>query len=235
LNCTRRRCRRYRRSGWNHWGFDHNGHRGRRHGDGRTSCDNRPCRRLGDHWTGGRTGGNGGLSRGNDDGRRLARQRYNPARRRLGRGGHGWRECRPRWSGRRRGLGGRRGRGGMGQMALARLLFFLLLGGQNGLQHVAGLGDVREIDFGRDTLRRARKGAALAARPRSTLKLCADLLRLVVLQRTGVGLAAGQAKFRQNVKNPPTLDFHLACEIVNTNLTHPPLFTWVLPKALSRS
>jgi hypothetical protein len=52
----------------------------------------------------------------------------------------------------------------------------------------------------------------------------ADLFGLVFLQRTGVGLALGQTEFRQNIKNLPTLDFHLTCKIVNSNLTHPPLF-----------
>jgi hypothetical protein len=39
-----------------------------------------------------------------------------------------------------------------------------------------------------------------------------------------VGLAGSQAELRQYVKNLPALDFHLACEIVDSNLTHPPLF-----------
>jgi hypothetical protein len=104
-------------------------------------------------------------------------------------------------------------------------LLFLLLGGQNGLEGVAGLGDVGEIDLGRDDLRGARgRGGALTAGSRSTLELRANLLRLVVLQGTGVGLAAIQAEFRQYVKNLLALDFHLAREIVDTNLTHPPLF-----------
>jgi hypothetical protein len=47
-----------------------------------------------------------------------------------------------------------------------------------------------------------------------------------------MGLAAGQAEFRQYVKNLPTLDFHLAREIVDTNLTHPPLFKISYPKHL---
>jgi hypothetical protein len=56
-------------------------------------------------------------------------------------------------------------------MALARLLFFLLLVGQDGFQHVAGLGDMRKINFRSNSLRAARRrAAALAARPRSTLK-----------------------------------------------------------------
>jgi hypothetical protein len=60
----------------------------------------------------------------------------------------------------------------------------------------------------------------------------ANLFRLVVLKRTGVGLAGGQAELRQYVKNLLTLDFHLACEIVDTNLTHPPLFDICYPKPL---
>jgi hypothetical protein len=60
----------------------------------------------------------------------------------------------------------------------------------------------------------------------------ANLLRLVFFQRTGVGFALGQAEFRQNVKNLPALDFHLAREIVDSNLTHPPLFRLCAPKPL---
>jgi hypothetical protein len=46
-----------------------------------------------------------------------------------------------------------------------------------------------------------------------------------------MGLAAGQAEFRQYIKNLPALDFHLAREIVDTNLTHPPLFKMCYPKS----
>jgi hypothetical protein len=112
----------------------------------------------------------------------------------------------------------------------------LLLLGQNGLQHVAGLGDVREINLGRNALRGARGLRAGALRtPRATLKMCAHLLCFVGLQRTGMGLAGGQAELCQYVKNPSALDFHLAREIVDSNLTHPPLFKFCQPYALSRS
>jgi hypothetical protein len=112
-------------------------------------------------------------------------------------------------------------------------LLFLLLGGQNGLERVAGLGNVGEIDLGRDDLSGARgRGGALAAGPRPSLKLRANLVRLVILQGTGVGLALVQAEFRQYVKNLPALDFHLAREIVDTNLAHPPLFRMCCPKPL---
>jgi hypothetical protein len=108
-------------------------------------------------------------------------------------------------------------------MASLFLFFFFL--GKNGFEYVAGLGDMREVNFWSDCLGSARGcSACVAARAHSTLKMGAHLLRLVRLQRTGVGFACAQAEFRQNVKNLPALDFHLACEIVDTNLTHPPLF-----------
>jgi hypothetical protein len=110
-------------------------------------------------------------------------------------------------------------------MTLARFLLFLQLGGQNGLERIAGLGYMGEIDFWDNALRGARgRGAPMTGRPRSMLKMSAHLLSFIRLQRTGVGFASGQAEFRQYVKNLPTLDFHLACEIVDSNLTHPPLF-----------
>jgi hypothetical protein len=117
-------------------------------------------------------------------------------------------------------------------VALPRFLLFLLLVGQNGLECVAGLGDMGEIDFGLETLRGARRRAALAAGPRVALKLRANLVRLVVLNGAGVGFALAQAEVSQNVKNLPTLDFHLACEIVDSNLAHPPLFNVCCRKPL---
>jgi hypothetical protein len=47
-----------------------------------------------------------------------------------------------------------------------------------------------------------------------------------------MGLASGQTELCQYVKNLPALDFHLAREIVDSNLTHPPLFKWCYPKPL---
>jgi hypothetical protein len=118
-------------------------------------------------------------------------------------------------------------------MGMTRLLLIFLLLGQNGLHHVAGLGDMREVDFWRYALRSARgRTSCVTARARSTLNMCADFLCLVRLQGTGVSLAGAQAEFRQNVKNLPALDFHLAREIVDTNLTHPPLFSFQFPKHL---
>jgi hypothetical protein len=47
-----------------------------------------------------------------------------------------------------------------------------------------------------------------------------------------VGLSGGQAELCQYVENLPALDFHLAREIIDTNLTHPPLFKMWFPKPL---
>lgn len=43
-----------------------------------------------------------------------------------------------------------------------------------------------------------------------------------------MGLALGQTQTSQSIENLFTLDFQLTRQIVNSNLTHPPLFV-VLP------
>ena len=72
----------------------------------------------------------------------------------------------------------------------------------------------------------------MARRSRSALKVSADLVGLMILYRAGVGLAFTQAEFSQHVKYLTALDFHLSCEIVNSNLAHPPLFRMCYPKPL---
>ena len=113
---------------------------------------------------------------------------------------------------------------------MPRLFFLFLLFRQDGLHHIAGLGDVREINLRGDGLRSTRRRPRSARGPVATLKTRPDLLGLVGFQRARVGLAGAQAELCQYVKNLPALDFHLACEIVNSNLTHPPLFN-VRPNA----
>ena len=67
------------------------------------------------------------------------------------------------------------------------------------------------------------------------LKMSADLFGFMLLDRARVRLAFTQAKFREHVQNLTTLDFHLAREIVNSNLTHPPLFRMCCPMPFSRA
>src|ERR1700733_15920840 len=72
----------------------------------------------------------------------------------------------------------------------------------------------------------------MPTRPGAPLKLCAYLLRFMSLKGARVCLSLGQAKFRQYVKYLTALDFQLACEIVDSNLAHPPLFGICYPKPL---
>ncbi len=89
-----------------------------------------------------------------------------------------------------------------------------------------------EINFGRNALGAARRRAALARATRAVLKLRTNLFGFMLFKRAGVGLAPSQAELRQYVKNLAALDFQLSCEIVDSNLTHPPLFRYCYPKPL---
>lgn len=135
----------YRRLDHNPWRYDRNRWTG-------TRC----CRRLRDNGSR-RWLGSDGRSSGRNDRRGRARLRHNLAWLRLDRSGRRCRHCDDRgrglrgrfWRCHRRSCTGRR-------VALASFCFLLLFLGQNGLHHVAGLGNVREIDFRCDRLRSAR-------------------------------------------------------------------------------
>jgi hypothetical protein len=120
---------------------------------------------------------------------------------------------------------------------VACLFFLFLLFGQESLHHIAGLGDVRKIDLRDDGFRAVAGGrrACMRGVPRFPRKVRTNLLSLIQLQRTGVRLASRNAELRKNVENRPRLYFQLFREIVDTNLTHPPLFNVCRQKALSRS
>jgi len=142
-------------------GLDHDGRldchgcRGRRDHNHRTRRGYSACRSLGNHRPGGRMGGNGRSRRKRDDGRRGSRLGNDSARFRTSRDvrNHGRRRGRHRRC--RSGRGDRNGRV-HGRMALPGLEFLFLLLGLNGLEHIARLGDVGEIDFGRYGLRGVR-------------------------------------------------------------------------------
>ena len=162
------------------------------------------------------------------NGRSRPRLRHNPARFRTGRCSNGrsrgWRSGSCNRSGRRcnNRLDRRRHR--------ARSIFLFPFLGQNGLHHIAGLGDVREINLGRNRLLATRTGSARERRrPLAARHMRAHLLRFVRLKRARVGFAGAQAELRQYVKNLSAFDFHLAREIVDSNLAHPPLFKTCCP------
>jgi hypothetical protein len=114
---------------------------------------------------------------------------------------------------------------------VTRLFFLFLLLGQNGLHHIAGFGDVRQIDLGNDGGRAVsgRRTCGMRCRSRFLRKMRTNLIRLVAFERTGVRFARTYTEFRKNVENRARLDFQLFREIVDTNLAHPPLFNSVPP------
>jgi hypothetical protein len=64
----------------------------------------------------------------------------------------------------------------------------------------------------------------------------ADLVRFVVLDGAGVGhLGFAKAELRQQVENLTALNLYFACQIVDSNLTHPPLFNRCCPDATKLS
>jgi hypothetical protein len=93
----------------------------------------------------------------------------------------------------------------------------------NQLEHIARLGDVRQIDLGLDFVRFA-PGPRLRWRLRLSggAEMSPHLLRFVLFDRTGVRFLLGHSDFDQDVKNRLALDFQFPGQIVDSNLTHPP-------------
>jgi len=56
-----------------------------------------------------------------------------------------------------------------------------------------------------------------------TAEVGANFFRLVVFERAGMGFLLGDADFGQHIENRFALDFQFPGQIVNSNLTHPPL------------
>ena len=86
----------------------------------------------------------------------------------------------------------RRGRGLGRHTRVTRLLLLFLLLGLNGLQHIAGLGDVRQIDLGNDGGRAVtgKPGSGIRCRPQLRAKTRTNLFRLVAFERAGMRLPA---------------------------------------------
>ncbi len=213
-----------------------------RDNDNRACRDSCACGRLGHNRASRRTArdGRSGWRRRND-GRRLTRLRDDLARLGAGRGsGHrlGCNGSRDRGGNRL----GDNGNGGLGrgngrrlnrQAGMARIFLVLLLLGQNGLEDVAGLLDVGEIDLGNDLIRGVTRGGGgrMRSRALSLREVRANLGCLVRLQRAGVRFGSSNTELRKNVENRARLDFKLFREIVDTNLAHPPLFNPCRQKA----
>jgi hypothetical protein len=205
--------------------LDHHGARRRRNHNDRARRSSCTSRRLCHDSVSRGLGCDCRCRRRRNNGRSRARLRHNTARRRgrlrcsglrCGRG----RCCAHCGRGSLHGRSGRLGR----YPRVARFFFLFLFLGQNRLHHIAGFGDVREVDFGCNTLLAAGTWRSGRSRAPSLLKVRTNLFGFICFERTGVGFTSGYADFRKNVQNRARLNFQLFREIVNTNLTHPPLF-----------
>jgi hypothetical protein len=211
----------------------HHASRRRRHNNHGTRRRYSSCGRLGNNRARGRTRGDGWSGRrSRNNRRRRARLRNDLAWFRTGRRGRDSGRRGNRSSGRRGRFRRHDDRRFRGDSRVARLFFLFFLLGQKGLHHIAGSGDVRKIDFWDDCFCAvtARRRACMRGVARLPRKVRTNLLSLVQLQRAGVRLARRNAQFRKKVENRPGLNFQLFREIVDSNLTHPPLFNVCVPK-----
>jgi hypothetical protein len=93
------------------------------------------------------------------------------------------------------------------------------------LQHISRFGDMRQINLGLDAFfgasrpRGFRCGLPFGGR---CLEMGAYFLSLMVLERTGMSLLLGHADNRQHIEYGFAFDFQFPCQIVDSNLTHPP-------------
>jgi hypothetical protein len=128
--------------------------------------------------------------------------------RRRGHNGHGGRRRNHRRGARRSGFGC-----GLGLFAL-----------EDGLEGIAGLGDLGEIELRLAVDLLPGRGAAFAA----VLEVFSDLFGLVGFDGTGVGLSRHADCF-ERVQNWPALYFQFPRQIVNSNFAHPSLFASLRP------
>lgn len=93
------------------------------------------------------------------------------------------------------------------------------------LQYIAGTGNVGEVDLRLDPIALAT-GSGLGTRP-VTLALLAEMgahfFRFVAFERTGMSLLGGNAGRAQGIQDRLALNFQFSCQIVDSNLAHPPL------------
>jgi hypothetical protein len=104
----------------------------------------------------------------------------------------------------------------------------------NQLEHIAGLGDVREVNLGLDFVglacgtRRAAGRALRLGRP----EISPHFRRFVLFHGAGVRLFLGDPNFGQHVEDRLALHLEFSGQIVDSNLTHPPFpGTARLPKS----
>ena len=98
--------------------------------------------------------------------------------------------------------------------------FFLL---SDGAQHIAGAGDVRQIDLGLDFVLEVGGGTGWfgrGARLGGAAEPLTHELSFVFLKRAGMRFFLSDADLGQHVKNSLALDLQLTGQIIDSNL-HP--------------
>jgi hypothetical protein len=95
---------------------------------------------------------------------------------------------------------------------------------QDGLESVAGFGDLGEVELRLRLRGLSIRGAALAA----VLEVLPDPFGLIVFNRAGMGLSS-HANCFERVQNWPALYFQFSCQIVDSNFAHPSLFASLRP------
>ena len=98
----------------------------------------------------------------------------------------------------------------------------------NGIQNVAGPGNIGKIDLGFDLIHFNAAGARVPGRGLRfalSAQVGAHLLRFVLFHGTGVRFLLSNAYFRKCVENRFAFDFQLPGQIVNSNLAHPPFLS----------
>jgi hypothetical protein len=98
----------------------------------------------------------------------------------------------------------------------------------DGIQNVAGPGNIGEIDLGLNLIafnaaraRVFRRGLGFAG----DAQVSPHLLRFVLFNGTGMRFLLSNAYFRKCVENRFAFDFQLPSQIVNSNLAHPPFLS----------
>lgn len=100
-------------------------------------------------------------------------------------------------------------------------------------QHISGFGDMRKIDFGLYSVGFGSSGSGRlcgCVTLAGSAEIGADLFGLMFLEGAGVRFLFGNANLLQNIEDRFTFDFQFSGQVVNSNLTHPPLVS----SALSR-
>jgi hypothetical protein len=127
-----------------------------------------------------------------------------------------------RFCGNRRCCGSRRRRHCCGPLRRMLDRFLLLC---DCSQYIAGTRNVRQINLGLDFLfaaRRMGRFRRLRGRLPRTAQVRPHFFGFVFFERAGVSLLLGDSDYREHIQNGFALDFQFSCEIVDSNLTHPP-------------